>query len=128
MLKAEVTKETTTIEIMGTLPEICTDLTNILRAVNERLSEKDHELGHKFRVVFTKGFMDGICFEDDRQHMEHYLAEADEKEKKSKEKLGDFAELLDDFIGWLKEKRSDLEKAKAEFDDAKSEVDDDEAE
>ena len=124
MLKAEVTKETTKLEINGTLPDICTDLTNILRAVNERLSERDHELGHKFRVVFTKGFMDGICFEDDRQHMEHYLAEADEKEKKAKEKLGGFAELLDDFIDWLKEKNEALEKFNKAFEDAEREKDD----
>lgn len=124
MLKAEITKETTKLEIMGTLPDICTDLTNVLRAINERLSEKDHELGHKFRVVFTKGFMDGICFDDDREHMEHYLAEADEKEKKAKGKLGEFNEFLDDFLNWLKEKNEELEKFNKAFEDEEREKDD----
>lgn len=124
MLKAKVTKETTELEIMGTLPNICTDLTNMMRAINKRLSERDHELGHEFRVVFTKAFMDGVMFEDDREHMEHYLAEADEKEKKCKEKLGDFNKFLDDFINWLKEKNEALEKFNKAFEDAEREKDD----
>lgn len=124
MLKAEVTKEYTKLEITGTLTDICTDLTNIMRAINERLSDKDHELGHQFRMIFTKGFMDGICFEDDREHMEHYLAEADEKEKKSKEKLDGFTEFLGDFLSYLKEKNEALEKFNKAFKDAEREKDD----
>lgn len=124
MLKAEVTKEYTKLEIKGTLEDICTDLTRIMCAINERLSEKNHELGHKFRVIFTKGFMDGICFEDDREHMEHYLAEADKAEEKSKVKVKEFAEFLGDFVGWLKEKNEALEKFNKAFEDAEREKDD----
>lgn len=109
MLKSEITKEHTKVEINGTLTDICADLTRILHAINERLSEKDHETGHAFRVLFTKGFMDGICFGDDREHMEHYLAEGDRTLKKGKD---DFVEFLEGFIEFLKEKRDELEREK----------------
>lgn len=127
MLKAEVNEKTTSIEINGTLPQICTDLTRILSAINERLSQNDPEIGHEFRVVFTYGFMNGICFDDDREHMEHYLAEGKKKCEKN-DKAKQVVEFLEGFIDFLKEKRSELENAKAELDDIKSEVDDDEAE
>ena len=115
MLKAEVNDKTTSIEICGNLQDICVDLTRILSAINERLSEKDHELGHTFRVVFTKGFMDGVCFDDDREHMEHYLAEGDQNEARNKKKGESFAEFLEGFIDFLKERRDELEKANEEL-------------
>lgn len=114
MFKADVNDEYTKLEIVGDLKGICTDLANILRAVNERLSEKDAKLGHEFRMIFTKGFMDGVCFNDDREHMEHYLAEGDKLFSKKKD---DLSEVLDDFIDFLKEKLEGLEKFNREKDD-----------
>lgn len=125
MLKADVNKEFTKLEIVGDLKDICTDLTHILSAINERLSEKDAEIGHMFRVMFTKGFMDGICFDDDREHMEHYLAEGDKNVKKNKEKREELSEALDDFLDFLKEKLDGLEKFNKAFEEKEK---DDEAE
>lgn len=40
MFKADVNDKYTKLEIVGDLKDICTDLTHILSAINERLSEK----------------------------------------------------------------------------------------
>lgn len=127
MLKADVNKEFTKLEIVGDLKDICTDITRILSAVNERLSEKNEKLGHDFRMIFTKGFMDGICFDDDREHMEHYLAEGDKLVEKNKAKEKELSEVLDGFIDFLKEKLDGLEKFNKAFEE-EEEKDDDEAE
>lgn len=115
MLKADVTKEYTKLEIVGDLKDICVDLTHVLSAINERLSERDSGVGHAFRVMFTKGFMDGICFDDDREHMEHYLAEGDKNEERNKEKSESFDEFVEDFIDFLKKRRDELGKANEEL-------------
>lgn len=83
MLKANVTKEKIEMEVVGSLAEICADLSKILCAVNEKLTENDVKVGHAFRVMFTKGYMDGICFDDDPEHMKHYLEEGNGKVKKT---------------------------------------------
>lgn len=127
MLKAEVTEKYTKIEINATLAQLCSDLTHILRGVNKRLSENP-EAGHQFRVVFTKGFMDGICFDDDREHMEHYLAEGDESEKRHREKMSGIADLLQDVIDALKQTRDGMQSAKEELDKLAKEQDEDETE
>ena len=128
MLKAEVNDKTTSIEICGNLQDMCVDLTRILSAINERLSEKDHAVGHAFRVMFTKGFMDGICFDDDREHMEHYLAEGDRNADRNKKKSESFAEFLEGFIDFLKEQRDELEKANEELEKRLGKENKDEAE
>lgn len=106
MLKAEVTEKYTKVEIVGSLPTICADVAHILSAINERLTENSAELGHEFRVMLTKGYMDGVCFDDDREHMEHYLAEGDSRVKKQKT-LQDAA---DDFLSFLNDKLEELKK------------------
>lgn len=117
MLKAEVTEKTTTLSMVGDVYRICADISHVISAVNKEITESDPKLGHYFRVLFTRGFMDGICFSDDREHMNHYLAEGDKMFDKSEEKedVADkeegFAEFLDGFIGFLKNKRDELEKA-----------------
>lgn len=111
MFKADVNDKYTKLEIVGDLKSICTDLSRILLAVNVRLSEKNEKLGHDFRMMFTKGFMDGICFDDDREHMEHYLAEGDKLMEKNKAKKDELSEVLDDFLDFLKEKLEGLNKA-----------------
>ena len=115
MFKAKVTKENTEIEFNGTMPDICSALGNILHAVNENFSQKDPKLGHEFRVIFTKGFMDGFMFEDDREHMNHYLAEGDKREKEKprvkvvKVDASNLSEMLNDFVGWMKERTNIFE-------------------
>ncbi len=132
MLKAEVTDKYTKLEIVGDLKHICIDLAHILSAVNERLSERDEKLGHEFRMIFTKAFMDGVCFDDDREHMNHYLAEADKRETESKstaEKTSDdFVDFLCGFIDFLKDKRDELEKANELLKKKMAKENDDEAE
>jgi hypothetical protein len=78
MLKTEVTREKTSLNINGTLPDILTDLANIIRAINKNLEENG--IGHEFRLVFIKAVMDGVMFGEDecRESMERYLQEADE--------------------------------------------------
>lgn len=105
MLKAEITNEETKVEIKGTLPEICSGLARIISAINERLTENDSDLGFKFRVMFTKGFMDGICFDDDPEHMKHYL----EVGTKAKEKNKELEKLLDGLLDFLKDFNKKLE-------------------
>lgn len=125
MFKADVNDKYTKIEIVGDLKDICTDLSRILLAVNEKLSEKSEKIGHDFRMMFTKGFMDGVCFDDDREHMEHYLAEGDKLAEKNNAKKEELSEALDDFLDFLKEKLDDLEKFGKEFEEKRK---DDEAE
>ncbi len=84
MLKAEVDKVTTKIEICGDLQSLCNDLANLLRGINGKLNEHSSDMGHQFRVLFTTGFMDGICFDSDREHMEAYLEEGDKMHKTGK--------------------------------------------
>ena len=117
MFKADVNDKYTKIEIVGDLKDICTDLSRILLAVNEKLSEKSEKIGHAFRMMFTKGFMDGVCFDDDREHMEHYLAEGDKLAEKNNAKKEELSEVLDDFLDFLKEKLDDLEKFGKEFEE-----------
>lgn len=96
MLTASVSKTTTQVNAMGILPEICTDLTNLIRAIDKQITKDDPEIGHMFRVTFTNGFMDGIVFGESREQMEQYLAIGDEKKKsfgnkqKSAEEFRDF--------------------------------------
>lgn len=125
MFKADVNDKYTKLEIVGDLKDICVDLTRILSAINERLSEKNEKLGHDFRMMFTKGFMDGVCFDDDREHMEHYLAEGDKLAEKNNAKKEELSEALDDFLDFLKEKLDDLEKFSKTFEEKRK---DDEAE
>jgi hypothetical protein len=128
MLKANVNDKETSVEICGSLQDICVDLTRILSAINEKLSDKDHELGHMFRVMFTKGFMDGLCFDDDREHMEHYLAEGDRNVARNKKKSESFAEFVEGFIDFLKERHDELEKANEELKKQLGKENEDEAE
>ena len=69
--------------------------------------------------------MDGMTFETDREHMEHYLAEADKRYiiRKDKADKPPFMKLLDDLIDFLKDKNATLEKINEALED-----DDDEAE
>jgi len=124
MLNAEVTKETTKVIIRGDLTDICSDLANIISAINERLTERDSKLGYTFRLMFTKGFMDGICFKDDAEHMKHYLEEANKREEKHKE----VREMMDDFLDFLKGKLDELEKFNKSMGEDEEREDNDEAE
>ena len=123
MLKAEV-NEKVSIELSGDLRRVCADISTIICAVNERLTEKDPEMGHAFKVLFTKGFMDGVCFGDDREHMEHYLAEGD-KMWKIRNKDDAFEKLLDDLLEFLRDKNAQLDAILARKEESE---DDDEAE
>ena len=129
MLKAEVNKNHVNIEINANLPTLCADLAKILSSINDRLSENDPSLGHEFRVLFTKGYMDGVCFDDDREHMEHYLAEGDKDYKKVTEKgnrenspLELLNEVLDDFLKFLESKHEELERQKKGMEDSDDEA------
>lgn len=105
MLKANVTKEGTEVVIVGTLAELCADLSRLLSAVNEKLTENDIELGHAFRVAFTKCFMDGVCFNDDPEHMKYYLEVGNSKVKKKQElqkSMNDFLDFLNDALNDMK--------------------------
>ena len=117
MLTANVTKTTTQVNAMGTLPEICTDLTNLIRAIDKQITKHDPEIGHLFRVSFTNGFMDGIVFGESREQMEQYLAIGDEKKKES-----DKQKSAEDFRNFLKKALDELQ------DLFEPEDDDDEAE
>jgi len=107
---------------IGDITTICADLSRILSSMNEELSKGDPKTAHLFRVMFTKGFMDGICFDDDREHMEHYLEEGDERFKRATEaskeieKSRDLADAVNGVIEFLKEKRAELVRAKEELD------------
>lgn len=103
MLKAETKKGHTTILADGNIVEICTDLACILRAINESLTNKSPEAGHAFKVAFTGAFMKGTCFDDDREHMNHYLAEAEKarEDKPTGETLDDLCDRLKDFNDFL---------------------------
>ena len=115
MLKANVNKERVEVTITGNLPDICSDLSKLICTLNEKLSEDDHERGHMFRVMLTKGFMDGVCFDDDREHMNHYLAEGDKKYGKNVRE--EIAGKLDGLIDFLKEHRDQLDEIRKALED-----------
>lgn len=75
MLEANVTKEKTTLTIAGTMPQIMSDLTNLIRAINKSLEKNN--AGHEFRIMFTKATMDGLFFDENRESAEQYLREGD---------------------------------------------------
>lgn len=117
MLKVEITKGKCDIDLVGNLQTLCADISTLIRVVNDKLTKQDVELGHTFKILFTKGFMDGICFETDREHMEHYLAEGDAEFSGDEDKKEDNAKLdidafLDGFIQFLKDKRDSLERGR----------------
>ena len=107
MLTASVTKTTTQVNAMGTLPEICTDLSNLIRAIDKQITKDDPEIGRLFRVMFTNGFMDGIVFGESREQMEQYLAIGDEKKKNHEDKQKS-AEEFRDFLKRALDELQDL--------------------
>lgn len=121
MLKIKTNEEHIEIEMCGNLPQLCSELAQVINAIKDRLAENDHALGHEFKVVFTKGFMDGVVFQEDREHMEHYLAEGDKKCDKTRNEAVD---MLNGLIDFLKEKSAGLKKAKKELDELLKENDD----
>jgi len=128
MLKAEIKPngdgQSVSIEIMGDLRRVCADVCAMIHSIDDRLTQNDHKLGHEFKVLLTKGFMDGICFGVDREHMNHYMAEGDTKYRIDKKDFdcNPLMKLLDELCDFLKEKNVDLEKINRELED------DDEAE
>ena len=125
MLKAEIKpngdKTSISIEICGDLRHVCADLSAMIHAIDERLTENDPRLGHEFKVLFTKGFMDGICFGVDREHMEHYLAEGDKSYRKNDSGSGALLELLNSLCEFMKDKNAELEKIKEDDDNDEAE-------
>ena len=114
MLKIEVNKSKCSIEIVADLQTLCADISTVLGAIDDKLTEQNAQIGHQFKILFTKGFMDGICFSTDREHMEHYLAEGDKsltRKSDADESVDDLSDFLDGFIRFLKAKRNELEKA-----------------
>ena len=117
MLKAEVTKEFTRVELNGTLPKICSDLTNVFEAIIKRLEEKDTELALKFKVMFATGFANGVVFGEDKEHMDHYIA-LGSKAVKDSNKNGDVIKAMEEQIRQLKKLRDMLNALKEESDEA----------
>lgn len=128
MLKIKTDDKHIEIEICGNLPQICSELSCVINGIKDRLAENSPELGHEFKVVFTKGFMDGVVFQEDREHMEHYLAEGDKKIKFAREARNEAVDMLNDLIDFLKGKSAELKKAKNDLDKMIAEENDDEAE
>jgi len=124
MLKIKTTDTHIEIEICGSITQLCSELSQVINGIKERLAENSPELGHEFKVVFTKGFMDGIVFQEDREHMEHYLAEGDKKIKIAREARNEAVDMLNDLIDFLKEKSAGLKKAKKELDELLKENED----
>lgn len=125
MLKAEIKpngdKVSVSIEICGDLRHVCADVSTMIHAIDERLTENDPRLGHEFKVLFTKGFMDGVCFEVDREHMEHYLAEGDKSYRKNDSGSSALLELLNSLCEFMKDKNAELEKIKEDDDNDEAE-------
>lgn len=122
MFKAKVDSNHVEIEIAENLEGICASIAKIISTVNERLSENDPKLGYMFRCVLTKGFMEGHCFNDDREHMEHYLADADRREETYNKSHGKIMEALDDLINAMRDARDSVQEAKDAMDKAQEEV------
>lgn len=125
MLKAEIKpngdKTAISIEICEDLRHICAEVNAMIHAIDERLTENDPRLGHEFKVLFTKGFMDGVCFEVDREHMEHYLAEGDKSYHISDSNSNPLLELLNHMCEFMKDKNAELEKVKEDDDNDEAE-------
>lgn len=128
MLKIKTTDKHIEIEICGNLTQLCSELSQTINAIKERLAENSPELGHEFKVIFTKGFMDGVVFQEDREHMEHYLAEGDKLYKRTDKANAEVMEMLNGLIDFLKGKSAELKKAKNDLDKMIAEENDDEAE
>lgn len=134
MLKVLVDDKHIEMTTIGDIQTICADLSHVLSSLNQELSKSNPKIAHTFRVLFTKGFMDGVCFDDDREHMEHYLAEGDEcsekadEARKEIEKSRELADAVNGVIEFLKQKRAELVRAKEELDKQLGKDSEDEAE
>lgn len=128
MLKIKADDKHIEIEICGNLTQLCAEISQALNGIKERLTENDPKLGHEFKVIFTKGFMDGVVFQEDREHMEHYLAEGDKNYKRASESREEVVEMLNGLIDFLKQKSAEMKKAKKELDEMIAEENGDEAE
>lgn len=128
MLKIKTDDKHIEIEVCGNLPQICSELAQTINGIKDRLAESDPKVGHEFKVIFTKGFMDGVVFQEDREHMEHYLAEGDKKIKFAREARNEAVDMLNDLIDFLKGKSAEMKKAKNDLDKMIAEENDDEAE
>lgn len=101
MLKCEINDRKCSIIMKGSLTDLCSELSIMMCHIVEELDKNN--LGKDFKLVFTKGFMDGIAFDEDRKTMEGYLKTADEKFKHAtkamdfpKDLLKDLRDLLSD--------------------------------
>ena len=101
MLKCEINGTKCSIIMRGSLTDFCSELSIIMSHIVKELDK--HNLGKDFKLVFTKGFMDGVAFGEDRKTMEGYLKTADERFKHADEKfkrdidfLKDLRDLLSD--------------------------------
>lgn len=120
MLKAEVTKESTSVEIIGSLPDICSDLTHIIRGIIEKLEESDAEVALQFKVMFASGFVSGVVFGEDKEHMNHYIelgkgsAEVANKHVETAKQIAKQIEQLKQIRDILKSMQEESEKDEAE--------------
>ena len=109
IFKCEVTNEHIKVESVGTLSDTCQALCKVIGALNEKIMDSAPEAAHEFKVLLTKAYMDGVCYEEDREHMNHYMAEGDKKYenatrkyKDAKQKEQKFEDLFDSIVGLLK--------------------------
>lgn len=123
MFKAEVIKEekgrSINIEIASTLPEVCQEITDIIKAVYERFDEQKSGIAEAFKEMLTFGIMEGWAFKTNREDMESTL----DKARHERETGGEIVELLTGILADLKARRGELVKSKEELDRLKEEGD-----
>lgn len=101
MLKIDCNEGKVRLEMKGNLQSVCAELSTIIHAIEESLREENDFLADTFRELFTKGYMDGICFGTDRKTMEEYLAKADENFECEEDVRTDIKKELKELVGMI---------------------------
>lgn len=78
MIKAESKNGMAKVSIEGDLTEICVDTSQIVRAIAEGLNTKNPIGALTFKMMFIKGMMDGMVFDESRETIEEWLRIIDE--------------------------------------------------
>ncbi len=76
MIKAEIGLKTSKIEAVGTIPELCSDITNMFRALLKNFD--DNDVKEMFMKTFLAGFDSGVVFGVSKEDMDKMRKECDD--------------------------------------------------
>lgn len=103
MINANVNEGKTQINVCGSIPTVCSDVSHIIEAIVDALQEQDNKTAHIFMEMFAAGFLKGIPYGIEKAEMQKILdaahetlqkAEKAEKEKKENKDTDEIADAI----------------------------------